>query len=96
MGGGMTITTYTLRAESAEALHDLLIAASAAVMRPYAWLDDSERRFDEARVRLPYPEFFAEGTDPETDAPIYAPTGYWRCEVMLVDCADAALDALAE
>jgi hypothetical protein len=35
------------------------------------------------------------GADPETDAPIYAPTGYWRCEVMLVDETDAALAAAA-
>lgn len=97
MGGGVTtITTYTLRAASAEALHNLLATASTGKERPYAWMDGDVGRFDEARVRLPYPEFIAEGTDPETDAPIYAPTGYWRCEVMLVDCADAALDALAE
>ena len=97
MGGGMNaITTYTLRAASAEALHELLIAASAGKERPYAWMDGDVGRFDEARVRLPYPEFVVDGADPETGAPIYAPTGYWRCEVMLVDTDDAALGALAE
>jgi hypothetical protein len=89
------ITTYTLRAASADALHALLVAASAGGERPYAWMDGDARRYDEARVRLPYPEFMADGADPETDAPIYAPTGYWLCAVMLVDTVDAALAALA-
>lgn len=94
MGGSMSaITTYTLRAASAEALHDLLIAASAGKDRPYAVTADGARIFDEARVRLPYPEFVVDGADPETGAPIYASTGYWRCEVSLVDETDAALAA---
>jgi hypothetical protein len=90
-----SITAYALRAGSAEALHALLVTASAGKERPYAWADGEALCFDEARVRLPYPEMQAAESDPETGAPIYAPTGYWRCEVMLIGETDAALAAIA-
>lgn len=91
MGGGMTITTYTLRAASAGELHAMLAEASAGKARAYAWTDEEGVRFDEARVRLPYPELVAAGTDPES----YEPTGYWLCDVSLVDSADDDLAALS-
>jgi len=42
-------------------------------------------RFDEARVRLPYPETLDE-----------EPTGAWLCDVVLIGETDATLAALAQ
>jgi len=95
MAAESMMTAYALRAPSMAELHAMLLAASEESPRPYAWKDGDALRFDDARVRLPYPEFMADGADPETDAPIYAPTGYWRCEVMLIGETDAALAAIA-
>lgn len=91
----MTVTKYTLRASSAWELHGLLCAAGEGKTRRYAWAEDGVLYFDEARVRLPYPEMQAAEPDPETGAPIYAPTGYWRCEVSLVDESDGELWVMA-
>lgn len=88
----MTITTYTIRAASADAIHAALVAASAGKERPYAWGAD---RFDEARVRRPYAEMAAGASDPETGEPTFIPTGLWLAEVVLVDQADAELAAIA-
>lgn len=81
----MTITTYTLRAASAGELHAVLAGASAGKARAYAWTDEEGVRFDEARVRLPYPEALDE-----------EPTGAWLCDVALVDAQDPALAAIAQ
>ncbi|HMM14257.1 MAG TPA: hypothetical protein PKA57_06475 [Parvibaculum sp.] len=81
----MTITTYTLRAASAGELHAMLAEASAGKARAYAWTDEEGMRFDEARVRLPYPEMLDE-----------EPTGAWLCDVALIGETDATLVALAQ
>lgn len=95
-GGGMILHIYTLRAATAAALHGLLAAASAGKPRPYAWTEGEDRVFDEARVRLPYPETAeGDGIDPETGAPVPVATGYWLCTVALVDEEDPDLAALS-
>lgn len=84
----MTVTKYTLRASSAWELHGLLCAAGEGKARRYAWAEDGVLYFDAARVRLPYPEMTVSGGE-------YAPTGFWLCEVSLVDETDAELWVMA-
>lgn len=91
----MTITSYTIRAASADAIHAALVAASAGKERTYAWGVD---RFDEARVQVPFPEMVP--GEPVTDAEgvtytPQVPTGYWLCTVALVDETDADLAPIA-
>lgn len=81
----MTITTYTLRAASAGELYAMLAEASADKARAYAWADEEGVRFDEARVRLPYPETLDE-----------EPTGAWLCDVVLIGETVATLAVLAQ
>ncbi|HEX7776726.1 MAG TPA: hypothetical protein VF449_09380 [Parvibaculum sp.] len=103
-GGMSEITIYRLRAESGDALWEALAGASAGKARPYVWEDaPGARHFDEARVRLPYAELTAgepvETTDPDTGEIVETipstPTGFWLCDVVLVDESDAGLAALA-
>lgn len=93
MGGdGMSaINTYLIRGTSPEELHAALVATSIGKARAFAWDAD---RFDDARVRLPYPETAPGATDPETGAATEVPTGMWLCEVVLVDEEDAILAAM--
>ena len=97
------ITTYHLRAESGEALWQMLSAASAGKTRAYAFETEGQKFFDEARVRRPYAEMAPgapmEETNPETGevtawTPL-APTGFWLCEVILVGEEDSDLAAIA-
>lgn len=88
----MTVTTYSFRATSGDAIHAALMAASAGKERPYAWGSD---RFDEARVRRPYAEMTAGALDPETGEATFIPTGFWLAEVVLIDELDAELAAIA-
>jgi hypothetical protein len=82
-----TIFTYVLRAASVASLHEQLVEIGEGRARRFAWAgEDESLRFDEARVRLPYPETAA--GEPE-------PTGFWLCDVSLVDEEDAMLAAIA-
>ena len=99
------ITTYRFRAVSADALWAMFAGVSAGRPRGYAWEDDGGvRLFDEARVRLPWPETAAgesvEEIDPDTgEVVLTVPqvgTGLWLGEIVLVDEEDAGLAAIAE
>jgi hypothetical protein len=69
------------------ALHELLVEIGEGRARPFAWAgEDKSQRCDEARVRLPYPETAAGEVDP---------TGFWLCDVSLVEEEDATLVARA-
>lgn len=76
---------YPLRAESRDALLDMLTAAQEGKERPFV-IDgeEGERRVDESRIRRPYEEFLED-----------EPTGYWLCEVWLTE-PDSDLAAIAE
>lgn len=98
-----TITTYRIRAADRDGLWALLVAASAGKARAFAWEDArGGKAYDEARVRRPWPE--SEEGEPlqvpnvetgeiDTIRPRIA-TGFWLCEVALVDMEDADLAAL--
>ncbi|MEN6542710.1 hypothetical protein [Parvibaculum sp.] len=87
------INTYLLRGASAGELHAALVDASAGKGRPFAWGLD---RFDEARVRLPYPETAPGVADAETGELTPVPTGSWLCEIRLVGEVDADLALIAQ
>nr|RAW01517.1 hypothetical protein DBT41_13070 [Aerococcus urinae] len=103
--GSMTaLTTYRLRAESSDALWQMLADASRGKARPYAWETGSGRKaFDLARVRLPWAEVAqgepVEETDPDTGETVITtpeePTGFWLSDVVLVDGGDDELAAAA-
>lgn len=92
-----TLTTYRLRDESAALLWERLAAASIGKARAYAFEAEGEKFFDEARVTLPRPEMLPGGPviDPETGEAgpeeALVATGFWLCEVALVDGQDADL-----
>lgn len=76
---------YTLRAESRDALLDMLEAAEEGKERPFVVTDEEGNRgVDECRIRRPYEEFLED-----------EPTGYWLCEVWLTE-PDAELGGLLE
>lgn len=83
-----TLTTYRLRDESAELLWERLAAASIGKARAYAFEAEGEKFFDEARVTLPRPEMLPDEAGPEE---VLVATGFWLCEVALVDGQDADL-----
>lgn len=84
------LTTYRLRAESCDALWQLLADASDGKARPYAWAAVGGRHvFDESRVRLPWPEIEPGDSDELVD------TGFWLCDVALVGEPDAGLSEIA-
>ncbi|MBX3447498.1 MAG: hypothetical protein KF765_12160 [Parvibaculaceae bacterium] len=75
---------YTLRAESEAALIAMLEAAQEGKERPFVLDDEDGKTVDAARITFPQPEFDDE-----------EPTGFWLCEVRLIE-ADAELAAIAE
>lgn len=86
---------YKLRAESRDALLDMLEAAQAGKSRPFVTLDEEGNRgVDETRIRIPYPEMtkavIDENGEVVTDA---EPTGFWLCEIWLLE-PDAELAAV--
>jgi hypothetical protein len=89
------VTTYKLRAASAEDLWEMLVAAGTGKPRAYAYDAAGAHLFDAARVRLPWPETEPGEPDPETGEALPVPTGFWFCEVTLVGETDAALAEVA-
>lgn len=75
---------YKLRAESRDALLDMLEAAEEGKPEPFVKLDEEGNRgVDECCIRRPYEEFL----DGEL-------TGLWLCEIWLLE-PDAELAAIA-